>query len=269
MSGPRTIEASQHPPGPLTRDRRPAQTAEVVDTPPRTRAWSSVVAVLFLVVAMWAGYTAIGPPPVAIVGGSGVVAFVIWQRSDLRRPADPSVILPLFLLTVAALDVHMAEEYLARFGPAMSRLFDISWTERSFLLIFAFVGPCLYALTAIGLYYRIPLAGFLAWFIFIGPGRGGIHALHFSAAEARTGSDDAGGDHRDGVKRTPCRRDAELLDRRNRPLLLSRPVHRGTSDDSRHLRDRSTRRSEDIMRVTSQDVTHVRHQPRCDIRRRS
>jgi hypothetical protein len=37
-------------------------------------------------------------------------------------------------------------------------------------LIFAFVGPCLYALTAIGLYYRIPLAGFLAWFIFIGPG---------------------------------------------------------------------------------------------------
>ena len=80
------------------------------------------------------------------------------------------MILPLFLLTVAALDIHMAEEYLARFGPAMSRLFDISWTERSFLLIFAFVGPCLYALTAIGLYYRIPLAGFLAWFIFIGPG---------------------------------------------------------------------------------------------------
>ena len=170
MSVPRTIEASQHPHGPLTRDRRPAQTSEVADTPPRTRAWNSVVAVLFLVVAMWAGYTAIGPPPVAIVGGSGVVAFVIWQRSYLRRPFDPSVILPLFLLTVAALDVHMAEEYLARFGPAMSRLFDISWTERSFLLIFAFVGPCLYALTAIGLYYRIPLAGFLAWFIFIGPG---------------------------------------------------------------------------------------------------
>src|SRR2546427_2529757 len=108
-------------------------------------------------------------PPVVIVGGSDVVAFVIWQRSYLRRPLDPSVILPLFLLTVA-LDVHMAEEYLARFGPAMSRLFDISWTERSFLLIFAFVGPCLYAVTAIGLYYRVPLAGFLAWFIFIGLG---------------------------------------------------------------------------------------------------
>ena len=170
MSVPQTVQASQHRPGALTRNRRPAPPSEVVDTPTRTRAWNSVVAVLFLVVAMLAGYTAIGPPPVIIVGGSGLVAFVIWQRSYLRRPVDPSAILPLFLLTVAALDLHMAEEYLARFGPAMSRLFDISWTERSFLLIFAFVGPCLYALTAIGLYYRIPLAGFLAWFIFIGPG---------------------------------------------------------------------------------------------------
>jgi hypothetical protein len=94
----------------------------------------------------------------------------LWQGSYLKRPSDPSVILPLFLLTVAALDVHMAEEYLTKFGPAMSRLFDISWTEQSFLLIFAFVGPALYALTAVGLYYRIPFAGFLALFIFIGPG---------------------------------------------------------------------------------------------------
>ena len=135
-----------------------------------TKTWSSAVAVLFLALAMWSGYTAIGLPPVVIVGGAGLIAFVIWQRTYVQRPTDPSVILPLFLLTVAALEVHMAEEYLTRFGPAMSRLFDISWTERSFLLIFAFVGPCLYALTALGLYYRVPIAGFMAWFIFIGPG---------------------------------------------------------------------------------------------------
>jgi len=251
MSVPQTVQASQHRPGALTRNRRPAPPSEVVDTPTRTRAWNSVVAVLFLVVAMLAGYTAIGPPPVIIVGGSGLVAFVIWQRSYLRRPVDPSAILPLFLLTVAALDLHMAEEYLARFGPAMSRLFDISWTERSFLLIFAFVGPCLYALTAIG-----PLlpdsARRLPRLVHLHRARSsGVHALHLSAAEARTRSDDAGGDHGDGGKRTRRRRDAELLDWRNRPLLLSRSVHRGAADDSRHLRDRSTRRSEDIMRVMS------------------
>jgi len=70
-----------------------------------------------------------------------------------RKPLDPRIILPPFLLTVAALEVHMAEEYLAGFGPAISRLFDASWTERSFLMIFAFIGPALYALTAIGLYF--------------------------------------------------------------------------------------------------------------------
>ncbi len=64
----------------------------------------------------------------------------------------------------------MAEEYLGGFGPAMSRLFDVSWTEQSFVLVFTCVGPALYSLTALGLYYRVPLAGFVAWFIFIGPG---------------------------------------------------------------------------------------------------
>ena len=119
---------------------------------------------------MISGYRSIGLPPVVIVGGSSLVALVLWSRTYLKRPVAPDVILPVFLLTVAALEAHMAEEYLTGFGPAMSRLFDISWTERSFLIIFAFIGPTLYSLTALGLYYRVPFAGFLAWFIFIGPG---------------------------------------------------------------------------------------------------
>jgi hypothetical protein len=131
---------------------------------------SVVAAVVFVLVAMAAGYTRIGLPPVVIVGGSSVIALVMWMKTYLRRPLDPEVILPVFLLTVAALEVHMIEEYLTGFGPAMSRLFDISWTEQSFLMVFAFIGPTIYALTALGLFYRVPLAGFIAWFIFIGPG---------------------------------------------------------------------------------------------------
>jgi hypothetical protein len=141
-----------------------------MDTSRRTRVLSVAAAIVFVIGAMTAGYVKIGLPPVVIVGGSGVVALVMWIRTYLRRPLGPDVVLPPFLLTVAALEVHMIEEYLTGFGPAMSRLFDISWTERSFLMVFAFIGPALYALTALGLYYRIPLAGFLAWFIFIGPG---------------------------------------------------------------------------------------------------
>jgi hypothetical protein len=141
-----------------------------METTRKTRILSVVAAAAFAVTTMTLGYRSIGLPPVVIVGGSSVIALVMWIKYYLRKPLAPEVILPLFLLTVAALEIHMAEEYLTGFGPAMSRLFDISWTERSFLMVFAFVGPALYSLTALGLFYRVPFAGFLAWFIFIGPG---------------------------------------------------------------------------------------------------
>lgn len=141
-----------------------------METSKTTQFLSITAAILFALATMIAGYHNIGLPPVVIVGGSSVAGMVFWIKTYLRKPLDPRVILPPFLLTVAALELHMSEEYLAGFGPAISRLFDVSWTERSFLMIFAFVGPALYALTALGLFYRKPLAGFLAWFIFIGPG---------------------------------------------------------------------------------------------------
>lgn len=141
-----------------------------METSRNTRILSIGLAVLFALGAMIAGYRSIGLPPVVIVGGSSVIGMVLWIRTYLGKPVDPRVILPPFLLTVAGLEVHMAEEYFTGFGPAMSRLFDISWTEPSFLLVFAFIGPALYALTALGLFYRVPVSGFLAWFIFIGPG---------------------------------------------------------------------------------------------------
>jgi hypothetical protein len=134
------------------------------------RIGSMAIAATFLLVTMLAGYRYIGWPPVIIVGGSGTAAFVLWTLTYLRSPLMPEVVLPPFLLTVAALEAHMIEEYLTGFGPAMSRLFNISWREHSFLMIFAFIGPVLYTLTALGLFRRVPLAGFLMCFIFIGPG---------------------------------------------------------------------------------------------------
>jgi hypothetical protein len=141
-----------------------------METSKTTQFLSITAAILFALAAMIVGYRNIGLPPVVIVGGSSLIGMVFWIKTYLRKPLDPRIMLPPFLLTVAALEVHMAEEYLTGFGPAISRLFDASWTERSFLMIFAFIGPALYALTALGLFYRKPLAGFLAWFIFIGPG---------------------------------------------------------------------------------------------------
>src|SRR5436190_21860248 len=141
-----------------------------METTIRARTLNIAAALLFAATVMVAGYRSIGLPPVVIVGGSSIIGLVFWIWTYLRRPLDPRVMLPPFLLTVAALEAHMAEEYLTGFGPAMSRLFDISWTEHSFLMVFAFIGPTIYSLTALGLYYRVPLAGFVAWFILIGPG---------------------------------------------------------------------------------------------------
>jgi hypothetical protein len=138
--------------------------------PNRPSAASVVFAVAFVLFAILLGYRNIGLPPVVIVGGSGLIGLVLWIRTYRDGPIDPAIILPPFLVTVACLEGHMIEEYMTGFGPAMSRLFDISWSEHSFLLIFTFIGPILYSLTALGLFLRIPLAGFLAWFIFIGPG---------------------------------------------------------------------------------------------------
>jgi len=134
------------------------------------RIGSMAIAAGFLTVAMLAGYRYIGWPPVIIVGGSGAAAFVLWSLTYLRRPLMPEVVLPAFLLTVAGLQVHLIEEYLTGFAPAMSRLFNISWSVNSYLMIFVFIGPVLYTLTALGLFRRVPLAGFLMCFILIGPG---------------------------------------------------------------------------------------------------
>ncbi|UEG51438.1 hypothetical protein LLH06_10680 [Mucilaginibacter daejeonensis] len=116
------------------------------------------------------GYIKIGLPPVIIVGGSAILALFLWYFIYLKRPVEPKVMLPLFVFTVAGLQIHIIEEYLSGFGPAMSRLFNIPWSERSFLMVFALVGPTIYTLTTWGLYKKIPLAGFVACFIFIGPG---------------------------------------------------------------------------------------------------
>lgn len=141
-----------------------------MQTSKRVQYLSLSMAIAFMIIAPTMGYIKIGLPPVIIVGGSAAIGFLFWYFTYLKNPTDPKIILPLFILTVAALQIHIVEEYLTGFGPAMSRLFNVPWTEKSFLMVFALVGPTIYTLTTLGLYYRVPIAGFIAWFIFIGPG---------------------------------------------------------------------------------------------------
>ena len=141
-----------------------------MQTSKKTQTISLIIAIAFCIIMPTMGYIKIGLPPVIIIGGSAVIGFFFWYFTYLKNPTDPKIILPLFVLTVAGLQIHIIEEYMTGFGPAMSRLFDIPWSEKGFLMVFALIGPTIYTMTTLGLYYRVPIAGFIAWFIFIGPG---------------------------------------------------------------------------------------------------
>lgn len=137
---------------------------------PRAQVINQFVALALIAVLVAALKINIGFPPTVIVGGSAVVGFFGWRVTNLRRVVNPIKTTIVFLLTTAALHIHMYEEHGCLFGPAMSRLFAIPFPDSRFLQIFVFILPTIYYLTAIGLLLRVPLAGFVAWFIFIGPG---------------------------------------------------------------------------------------------------
>jgi hypothetical protein len=137
---------------------------------PRAQLINQIVALGLIALFIIALKIKIGMPPTIIVGGSAIFGFFGWRLTNLRRAINPMKTTILFLLTTAALQIHMFEETRMSFGPAMSRLFEIAFPEARFLQIFVFILPTVYYLTAIGLLLRIPLAAFVAWFIFIGPG---------------------------------------------------------------------------------------------------
>lgn len=137
---------------------------------PRAQAAQQALALVILAIFATVVALNVGAPVAIIVGVSMLVGFFCWRATNLRRPIEPQKTAILFLLTAAALHAHMIEEHVSLFGPAMSRLFGIAFPDSRFLLIFVFVLPIVYYVTTIGLLLRVPMAAFVAWFIFIGPG---------------------------------------------------------------------------------------------------
>ena len=93
---------------------------------------------LFLVIILCIlGAKTIGLPVVAIVGGSGFIAWFAWLRFNFPTSADPNIIVVPFLLTCGALMLHIVEEYIMDFPAAMSQLFNIHFSLTAFVLTFA------------------------------------------------------------------------------------------------------------------------------------
>ena len=123
----------------------------------RTRL--GVVCVMATGLAVTSHYTGyIGP---AILGASAAPAFWFWQRVFLVGKPDPAAVIPPFLLAVAAFQLHSVEEYYGHYGPAIARLFDFGWTDERFVAAILLLSAGL-SCAVIGLYRRLPIAGFAA-----------------------------------------------------------------------------------------------------------
>ena len=137
--------------------------------PPLDRRTKLSVALVAAFIATYATvvYLQAGLLVVGIICGAMIVGFVAWLRTTVRRPADPAVALPPYLLTLALFLLHILEEELFDFAGRIAAVLHVHWTQHDFLLVIVLVGPAIWIAGAIGLYRRHPIGNYLAWFIFI------------------------------------------------------------------------------------------------------
>ena len=121
----------------------------------------AITVLALLISGLTYSYLAIGIAPLLIIGIPGVFGYFLWYSTYLKHPTDPAIILPPFLATVAGFEFHVIEEYLGNYSQAISRIFNFPWTANAFVVtVFILTGAL--TLVSIGLYYRKPIAGFIA-----------------------------------------------------------------------------------------------------------
>ena len=85
----------------------------------RAQIANQVVALALIALFVMLLEVNVGLPPTIIVGASALVGFFCWRATNLRRAITPVPATVLFLLTTAALHVHMYEEHSALLAPAL------------------------------------------------------------------------------------------------------------------------------------------------------
>ena len=130
--------------------------------------WAVAVAVAFIAAAVVNGYRNVGWIVVVIIGMAAVGGLTMWLLTTFHKPAEPKVIVPLYLLSLVGLKIHIIEEYLMEFPEAMSHTFGIHFTQDDFVLEIALGLWVVWLLGAVGLMRRNPLGNFVCWFLFMG-----------------------------------------------------------------------------------------------------
>jgi hypothetical protein len=151
---------------------------------PRQRGLWILLIVAFVATYGTTLYIQAGFGPVGIIVGSMMGGMVGWLKTTAKRPADPRVILPAYLLMLSLFMVHVGEEYLFDFCTRIAAIFHSHWSEHDYVLLIVLVGPMVWVLGGIGLWLRHPLGNFIVWFMLVGMILGEpTHLLVFSFLE--------------------------------------------------------------------------------------
>jgi hypothetical protein len=116
------------------------------------------------------GAPILGWAVVAVIGTAHILALLWWAVAGRFWLAGKKL-LPFHLATLAALAVHVHEEFTQDFAGAMRHTFHTATpTGATFVNAIVFAVPVLYLLAALGLWFEIPFAEFLTYTLLFGPG---------------------------------------------------------------------------------------------------
>lgn len=104
-----------------------------------------------------------GKVVLALVGLPGLFTYGLWYKTFYKGCVDYLAIVPVYLITVAGFMFHVIEEIIGGYSLAISRIFNFAWTTELFTLTILVISSTL-IVVSVGLFYKKPLAGFIATF---------------------------------------------------------------------------------------------------------
>jgi hypothetical protein len=114
-----------------------------------------------IIVAMVATFVAMGRATLMFVLGLAV-AYVIWAKNGPPSRRQPRGLLRVYLAGLVVIALHVCEEFSTGFQHQFPALVGDDWSDERFV-VFNSVWLAAFALAAVGLSRRMPLAYLVAW----------------------------------------------------------------------------------------------------------
>jgi hypothetical protein len=150
---------------------RPHVRRAASSSPPLTARQRNLWSLLFVAAVVIYGATLFveaGPLPVGVIIGSMMGGLIGWRKTTSKRPADPAIVLPTYLLLLGLFYVHVGEEALTSFNRAIAATSGTAWSDHDFTMFIGLAGPILWFASAWSLWHRQPFGNFVLWFLIVG-----------------------------------------------------------------------------------------------------